>query len=46
MQFLNLIEAIANHVTADNVDKFVSLVEGLIKIAEQAKESSQSAPSN
>lgn len=34
MTFINLIEAIASHVTADNIENFVSLVEKLVDLGE------------
>lgn len=42
IQLLSLIEALATHVTPANIDQFVSLVEGLVKLAENVKSSSPS----
>jgi hypothetical protein len=36
-QFLSLLESLATHVNAQNIEQFVSLVEGLVKLAESMK---------
>lgn len=37
IQFLSLLETLATHVNADNIESFVSLVEKLITLAESVK---------
>jgi hypothetical protein len=37
LEFLKLLEMLASHVNPANVESFISLVEGLVKLAESMK---------
>lgn len=39
LQFITLLETLSTHINAQNIEQFVSLVEGLAKIAESIKDS-------
>lgn len=41
-QLIGLIQTLATHITADNIEHFVTLIEGLVKLAESTKEESSS----
>ncbi|HZW61189.1 MAG TPA: hypothetical protein VFF04_03100 [Candidatus Babeliales bacterium] len=42
MEFLNIVQAIASEVNASNVEKFISLVEGLISLGKSVEQHIQS----
>jgi hypothetical protein len=43
MQLLSLIESIAAHVNAQNIEQFISLVEKLVALAESVKQPNNSS---